>query len=267
MELQSLEASSPLDEAEIAISSGFGDVEAGPPTFEQLERCDWGAHVTVRGQPARFNNAGVVRGERVVVVLADSQNAVLTKSCFMAQAVSELEDAYYFPYDRAELRMGTPQGAPMLPEQAAACLRRGDRVTVDGVAAVYAGMELCDDDLVLMMRLRQATPDVRSGAQGDAAWSVRWRPGLQVRLVSASLPTFEDLRQMPEGTPVTVGSHAVPAKLRGTSLRDGTRMFVLVQAQGWLKLREADSRPSGEAGEWVYRIRYEEAVLRIDESR
>lgn len=235
-----------------------GEHEGCSPTFEELQRCDWGVHVTVRGQPARFNAAGLLGTQRMVIVLGDRTNRTLASECLRLQSVSELEHAYWFIYDRAQLRVGTPPGAPMLPEQAAACLRAGDVIMVNGVAGHYIGMELCDDDLVLMLSVGK-----EGDASGGATWSVKWRPGLQVRLVSARLPTFEELRRLRGGTPVTIGNHGAPGKLFCTTQRERTRRFVLVQAPSWLRLREAECQPSVRDGEWIYRIRYEEAGLRL----
>lgn len=204
------------------------------PSFEQLARCDWGTHVTVLGQPARFNQAGIIDGRQVVVVLTWGTNPLLKACARRCEQVGPTETACYMDYADTGLRIGTAPGTPLLPDQIRCGLRRGDHVLVCGLPATYLaarerdGLWLkLDTDPRHAARLREAGAQlVTEGADG-AEWRIRWRWGLQMRLLSASLPTFTQLRRMPVGTRITLGRDGTRATLQGTNVEDGTRQFVL----------------------------------------
>lgn len=272
-------ALSPLNNAQIQAARPQLPPEAAPafptndeivPTFEELTRCTWGTHVTVRGQPAKFHQAGMIDERRVVVVLA-GHNAILGAESWRCESACGGEQAYYLDYDQAGLHIGTPPSAPLLREQAAASLRTGDLVLVGSCTATFLSLKRLGDDLCLMLR---AAPEQESGLLGIGAnqvvdrkwgnvWRIRWAPDLTVHLVSARLATFNDLNGLATGTPVTLGAEAVPARLQGTQVRDGTKRFVLVEAAPWLSVRQAQSQPAPGRRDWVYRIRFEEAGLRL----
>lgn len=240
------------------------------PTFEQLIRCTWGTHVTVRGQPAKFHQAGLIDERQVVIVLAGC-SAILGAQSRRCEPACGGEQAYYFDYNQAVLRIGTPLAAPLLREQAAASLRKGDLIEVNGCTATFLCLKHGFDELWLTL---QAAPK-QEGALSDIgaervdhrkwgnAWRLKWAAELNVHLVSARLPTFRELNDLPPGAPITFGAEAVPGRLQCTQVRDGTKRFVLVQAAPWLSVRQVHSKPSPGCSDWVYRIRFEEAGLRL----
>jgi hypothetical protein len=240
------------------------------PSFEELTRCTWGTHVTVRGQPAKFHQAGVVNGRQVVIVLA-GHNDILGAASWRCEPACGGEKAYYFDYSQAGLRIGTPLAAPLLREQAAASLRTGDLVLVNACTATFLCLKHRADELWLTLRaeaeqesaLREIGADRGDDRKWGNVWRLKWRTGLNVRLVSARLPTFNELNRLEPGVHVTLGADAVPGRLQRTQVRDGTKRFVLVKAAPWLSVRQAHSRPAEGSCDWVYRIRFEEAGLRL----
>lgn len=233
------------------------------PSFEQLTRCDWGTRVTVRGQPARFSQAGFVDKRPVVVVLAHGPQPELKPHSWYCEHIGADEAAYYFNHDQTGLRIGTPVGTPLMQEQAATCLRRGDLLMVNGMPVTF--MKLKQHELHHWLTLHaqpEQEPALRNaGAQPvkaaphGPAWLLKWHRGLQVRLLSDSLPTFAQLRQMNRGTPVTLGTAGKPATLQGTSVIDGTRQFVL--------LSSAPTSDPAKVARETYRLRFQEAGLRL----
>ena len=219
------------------------------PGFDELTRCNWGTHVTVLGQPARFNQAGMVDGRQVVVVLAYGANPVLHAASWRDEPAGGGEIAYYFDYHRTGLRIGTPRGAPLMPEQADRCLRSGDLVLVNGLPQRFQGLT-CDDDAFWL-------------ALASRPGLLQWTSGVRLRLLSARLPTFADLSRLKPGTPVTIGADAIPGVLHKTIVRDGTRECVVVSAPPRLALRQAASQPQPNGTQWLYRIRFQEAGLRL----
>jgi hypothetical protein len=226
--------------------------------------------VTVRGQPARFNQAGVINGREVVIVLAGN-NPVLAAQSRYSEAAGPGEYAYYFDYAHAQLAIGTPPAAPMLREQALASLRAGDVVLLNGCPATLLELRPRADEVWLTLRAapeqhamlgRLGAEHVRDRRWGDV-WRLVWEAGLQLRLVSARLPSFADVARLRAGTQVTIGTEAIPARLQCTQVRDGTRQFVMVKAAAWLSVHQADSQPVAGSNEWIYRIRFEEAGLRL----
>lgn len=240
------------------------------PGFDELRRCTWGTHVTVCGQPARFNQAGVIHGREIVIVLSGN-NPVLAAHSRYCEAAGPGEFAYYFDYGRAGLAIGTPPGAPLLREQGLAWLRGGDIVLVNGGPATLLEIKPRADETWLSLRaapeqephLTRLGADCVEDRKWGRAWRMAWEAGLQVRLVSARLPTFAEVARLRPGTPVTLGNDALPGKLQCTQVRDGTRQFVMVKAAPWLSVHQADSQPVPGAREWIYRIRFEEAGLRL----
>lgn len=244
------------------------------PTFAELTRCTWGTHVTVRGQPAKFHQAGVVNERQVVIVLA-SHNAILGAESWRCEPACGGETAYYFDYDQAALRVGTPLAAPLLREQAAASLRSGDSLMVNGRPATFLRLKHRADELWLTLQaapgqviaLREIGADQVDDRKWGHAWRVKWSAELDVHLVSARLPTFHELNRLEAGTLVTLGAEAVPGLLQCTQVRDGTKRFVLVKAAPWLSVRQAHSQPAAGCRDWIYRIRFEEAGLRLATER
>lgn len=244
-----------------------GEIE---PTFEELMRCTWGTHVTVCGQPAIFHQAGMINERQVVIVLAGS-NAILGAQSQRCEAACGGEQAYYFDYNQAVLRIGTPLAAPLLRGQAAASLRKGDLIQVNGCTATFLCLKHRSDELWLTLRAEPEQASALSEIGADPvdhrkwgeAWRVKWTAELNVHLVSARLPTFKELNRLAPGAPVTLGPEAVPGRLQCTQVRDGTKRFVLVQAAPWLNVRQAHSQPAPGCSDWVYRIRFEEAGLRL----
>ena len=240
------------------------------PSFSELTRCTWGTHVTVRGQPAKFHQAGLVNERRVVIVLA-GHNAILEAQSLRCEPACGGEQAYYFEYDQAGLRIGTPLAAPLLREQAAASLRHGDSILVNNCPATFLRLKHRADDLWLTL---QAAPEQESALRaisadqvddriwGDA-WRIKWAAELNVHLVSAHLPTFNELSSLNPGVLVTLGAEAVPGRLQCTQVRDGTKRFVVIKAAPWLSLRQAHSQPAPGCRDWLYRIRFEEAGLSL----
>lgn len=240
------------------------------PTFAELTRCTWGTHVTVRGQPAKFHQAGVINDRQVVIVLA-GHNTVLVEESWRCEPACGGETAYYFDYEQAGLRIGTPSTAPLLREQVAASLRVGDSVLVNGCAATFLRLKHRADELWLTIGAEpgQESALIEIGAdriddrnRGEA-WRIKWAAGLDVHLVSAHLPTFDELNRLAPGTRVSLGSEAVPGQLQRTHVRDGTKRFVLVKAAPWLSVHQAHSQPAVGSRDWIYRIRFEEAGLRL----
>lgn len=255
-----------LRDAEYAMSAD-GEIV---PTFAELTRCTWGTHVTVRGQPAKFHQAGLINERQVVVVLA-AHNAILGAQCWRCEPACGGEEAYYFDYDQAGLQIGTPLAAPLLREQAAASLRSGDSVLVNSCPATFLRLKHRADELWLTLR---AAPEQESALLGIGAdrvddrklgnaWRIKWATGLNVHLVSARLPMFNELNSLEPGALVTLGADAVPARLQCTQVRDGTKRFVVVKAAPGLSVRQAHSQPAPGCPDWVYRIRFEEAGLRL----
>jgi hypothetical protein len=240
------------------------------PSFAELTRCTWGTHVTVRGQAAKFHQAGVVNERQVVIVLA-SHNDVLDAASWRCEPACAGEHAYYFDYDQASLLIGTPLAAPLLREQAAASLRRGDSILVNDCTATFLCLRHRADELWLTLRaspgqenaLREMGADQVDHRKWGHAWRIKWAAGLNVHLLSARLPTFDELNRLAPGAFVTLGAEAVPGRLQCTQVRDGTKRFVVVKAAPWLSVRQAHSRPAPGCGDWVYRIRFEEAGLRL----
>ena len=243
------------------------------PTFSELTRCTWGTHVTVRGQPAQFNQAGVIEGREVVVVLA-GHNTVLGAESWYCEAADGGEYAYYFDYEQAGLRVGTPPAAPLLREQATAWLRSGDTVLVNGCAAAFLELKSRSDGLWLALKTLPGSVDglQKIGAEPvddrrlGRVWRLRWDTCLVVRLVSERLPTFMELSRLKPGTPVTVGPGAIQAQLQATWVRDGTKQFVMVTAAARLSLHQADSQPIPDSPAWMYRIRFEAGGLRLTDA-
>ncbi|MBC5768520.1 hypothetical protein [Ramlibacter albus] len=246
-----------------------GDDEALAPSFEELKRCTWGTHVTVMGQPAMFSQAGRVDGRETVIVVA-GPNAVLAGASRHHEPAGGGDFTYCFDYDRAQLQVGTPPAAPLLREQAAG-LRAGDSVLVHGCPAMFLESRIRADELWLTLRdapgqeaaLRELGAESVDDRKWGAVWRLVWRAGLQVRLVSARLPTFGELAKLRPGTQVTIGVEGIPGRLMGTQMRDGTRQYVLVKAAPWLSVHQADSQPVGGSRSWLYRIRFQEAGLRL----
>lgn len=240
------------------------------PTFTELMRCTWGTHVTVCGQPAKFHQAGMVNERQVVIVLS-SHNDILASASWRCEAACGGEQAYYFDYQKAALRIGTPVTAPLLREQASTSLRKGDELLVNGVQATFLCLKRRADELWLTLR---ATPEQQTamseiGAvqidprEWSDAWTVNWSAGLTVQLFSARLPSFAELAKLRPGVPVTLGADATPGWLQCTQVRDSTKRFVIVKAAPWLNMRQAHSHPLAGGREWIYRIRFEEAGLRV----
>lgn len=240
------------------------------PTFAELTRCTWGTHVTVHGQPAIFHQAGVANERQVVIVLA-GQNTVLEAQSWRCEPACGGEHAYYFDYKKAGLRIGTPLAAPLLREQAATSLREGDSIQVNGCTATFVCLKRRSEELWLTMR---AAPEHESAlvAMGSEhidhrkwgkAWRVKWSAELNVHLLSARLPTFDELNRLKPGAPITLGAAAVPGLFQCTQVHDGTKRFVVVQAAPWLSVRQAHNQPVQGCGDWIYRIRFEEAGLRL----
>jgi len=221
-------------------------------SFEQLQRCDWGTQVTVAGQPVLFNQAGKTGGRKIIVVLGYADNPVLKAHCWRRERAGAGENAYYVDYDRADLRIGTPPGMPLLRDQAATCLRPGDTVLADGQPASLLELWQRDDELRLTLRYGRGRPR-----------QLQWTPRLDLRLTSASPPTFEQLRQMPPGTRVTLGRDAAPANLKGTIVQEGTRQFVLVDAAPGLGTRAGFDPGATLPGQNSYTVRFQEAGLRL----
>jgi hypothetical protein len=240
------------------------------PTFGQLKRCTWGAHITACGQPAKFHQAGVIEGREIVVVAADS-NAVLSAECRQHERAFSGEIIYYLDYSRTELCMGTPHAAPLLREQAALSLRRGDMVQVNDRLCTFLGARHEADGFRLFLRPQSQEPEPMHEISAEAiddtewgpSWRLTWQDGLDLRLVSDRLPAFEDVARLSAGAPVTIGAQARPARLRSTQVVDGTKQFVLVDAAPWLNLHQAESRSFAGTCDWLYRIRFEEAGLRL----
>ncbi|HVZ45012.1 MAG TPA: hypothetical protein VHA82_14475 [Ramlibacter sp.] len=247
---------------------------AGLPSFSQLTRCTWGTHVTVRGQPAKFHQAGLIEGCEIVIVLAGG-NDVLAAACRHKESACLGEVAYYFDYARAGLSIGTPSAAPLLREQAATCLRAGDTVALNGSLCTFLESKRQADELWLTLRtvsgqehaLHRLGADCVDDRNWGRVWRVTWRSALQLHLASTRLPTFAELAMLDAGTLVTLGSDAQAASMQGTQLRDGTKQFVLVEAAPWLNLHQADSELVAGSRNWVYRIRFEEAGLRLAEAK
>jgi len=243
--------------------------DAAPPgsSFAQWMRCDWGTHVTVRGHPGRFLQAGMVRGRQTVVVAAGCGHADLRAASQTHQHVGDGESAYYLDYDKAALCIGTPPGAPLMREQAIACLRPGDVVLVNGTPVTLLALKQrnCHLWLALLPDPAQAPQMLRAGALPvvlpahqlpPGAWRLRWGPSTQLRLVSARLPGFDEVQQMRRGTPVTLGSQGRPALLQGSFVEEGTRQFVTVRP-----LDRPPSETSGGLG--LQQLRFQEAGLRV----
>jgi hypothetical protein len=55
----------------------------------------------------------------------------------------------------------------------------------------------------------------------------------------------------------------VPGQHQRIKVRDGTKRFVVVKAAPWLSVRQAHSQPVPGCRDWIYRIRFEEAGLRL----
>jgi hypothetical protein len=240
------------------------------PTFAQLRRCTWGAHITACGQPAKFHQAGVIEGHEIVAVSASS-NAVLSAECRRQEAALSGETIYYVDYARLELCMGTPHAAPLLREQAALSLRSGDVVQVNETTCTFLGSRHETDGFWLLLLPQsegsEAMHDIGAEAvevnEWGCCWRMNWQDGVDVRLVSDCLPNFEDVSRLRAGTTVTVGAQARPARLRSTQVVDGTKQFVLIDAAPWLNLHQAESRSFADTHDWLYRIRFEEAGLRL----
>lgn len=232
-------------------------------------RCDWGTHVTVLGHPGRFNQAGMVRGRQTVVVVAGCGHADLRAASPAHQYVGDGENAYYLDYEQAGLRIGTPAGAPLMRDQAIACLRAGDVVLLNGTPVTLLALKRRNFHLwlALLPDPAQAPQMLRAGALPvvlptpqlpRGAWRLRWGPATQLRLVSARLPGFDEVQKMRRGTPVTLGPQGTPALLQGSFLEEGTRQFVTV--------RPLDRPPSQTSnGLGVQRLRFQEAGLRVVE--
>lgn len=241
--------------------------QARQPDFAQLMRCDWGTHVTVLGHPGRFNQAGMVRGRQTVVVVAGCGHADLRAASPAHQYVGDGENAYYLDYEQAGLRIGTPAGAPLMRDQAIACLRAGDVVLLNGTPVTLLALKRRNFHLwlALLPDPAQAPQMLRAGALPvvlptpqlpRGAWRLRWGPATQLRLVSARLPGFDEVQKMRRGTPVTLGPQGTPALLQGSFLEEGTRQFVTV--------RPLDRPPSQtSSGLGVQRLRFQEAGLRV----
>jgi hypothetical protein len=244
------------------------------PTFAELRRCTWGTHVTVHGQPAKFHQAGLIDDRQVVIVLA-GDNPVLAAESVYREPACDGESAYYFDYGQAHLSIGTPPAAPLLREQAAASLRAGDVVLLAGCPATFLELKSRAGELWLTLRaapeqhdaLRRIGAEQVDDAKWGQAWHVDWNAGLKLRLVSARLPTFTELSSLRPGACVTVGADGVPAWLQCTQVRDGTRRFVVVKAAPWLNLHQTQSQPAPGSRHWIYRIRFEEAGLRLADER
>jgi hypothetical protein len=244
-----------------------GEIE---PTFEELMRCTWGTHVTVCGQPAKFHQAGLINERQVVIVLAGS-NVILGAQSRRCEPACGGEQAYYFDYKQAVLRIGTPPSAPLLCEQAATSLRKGDLIQVNGCTATFLCLKHRSDELWLTLQAEpgqgSALGEIGAEPVDHRKWGearrVKWAAELSVHLVSAHLPTFKELNRLEPGAPVTLGPEAVPGRLQSTQVRDGTKRFVLVQAAPWLSVRQAHSQPAPGCSDWIYRIRFEEAGLRL----
>jgi hypothetical protein len=240
------------------------------PTFAQLRRCTWGTHITAFGQPAKFHQAGLIVGKEIVVVSAYS-NDVLAAQCRHHESALSGEVVYYLDYSRTDLCIGTPHAAPLLREQAALSLRSGDVVHVNEIPCTFLASRHDANGFWLLIRPqtggRQAMHDTGAEPVDRADWGrcfrLNWQDGLDVRLVSDRLPTFEEVARLRAGTRLTVGAQARPALLRSTQVVDGTKQFVLVDAAPWLNLHQAESRSFAGSFEWLYRIRFEEAGVRL----
>ena len=224
----------------------------------------------MHGQPAKFHQAGVVNDRQILIVLA-SHNTVLEDRCWRCEPACGGEQAYYFDHQQAGLRIGTPLGAPLLREQAATSLRKGDLIQVNGCSATFLCLRHRSEELWLTI---QATPEQESalieigGEQvvhrnWGNAWRVKWSAELKVHLLSARLPTFDELNKLEPGAPITLGAEAVPGRFQCAQVRDGTKRFVVVMAAPWLSVRQAHSQPADGCRDWLYRIRFEEAGLRL----
>lgn len=240
------------------------------PTFTELTRCTWGTHVTVHGQPAKFHQAGVVKDRQVVIVLA-AHNNILEAQSWRCEPACGGEHAYYFDYEQSELRIGTPLSAPLLREQAATSLREGDSIQVNGCTATFICLKRRSEQQWLTMR---AAPEHESAliAMGGEhvdqrkwgnALRLKWSAELKVHLLSAHLPAFDELATLDPGTPITLGAGGVPGKFQSIQVQDGTKRFVVVRAAPWLSVRQAHSQPAQGCRDWIYRIRFEEAGLRL----
>jgi hypothetical protein len=158
-----------------------------------------------------------------------------------------------------------------LREQAATSLRKGDSVLVNDCTATFLCLKHRADELWLTLwaspdqegALREMGADQVDHRKWGHAWRIKWAAELNVHLLSALLPTFDELKRLAPGALVTLGAEAVPGRLQCTQVRDGTKRFVVIKAAPWLSLRQAHSRPAPGCGEWIYRIRFEEAGLRL----
>lgn len=225
-------------------------------------RCDWGTHVTALGQPARFIQAGDSGGRRVVVVSAPDGDPVLAARCLRREPGDEGESAYYLRYEDAALRLGLPPGSPLTRDQATSCLRPGDRVLVGSAPAMFMALKWRGPDLWLLLRapaaalpaLRRAGAQLTAGGPASGiTWGLPWHADrVPLRLLSAQLPSFARLRELDTGTPVTLGTRAVPARLCGTFVEDGTREFVVTRP-----MAPGNTAPGRRV------VRFQEAGLRL----
>lgn len=245
---------------------------ASVPSFEDLLRCDWGTHVTACGQPARFNQAGSVGGRNIVVILASIANAELRSRALYCEPAGAGEGAFYLDYEAAEVRVGTSSRAALMGEQATSCLRRGDIILVKGVSAVFLAAGFRGDAQYIFIRTSPAQEPALSKLGAEAvddrvagrSWRLELEEPLQLRLVSARIPTFDEIRCLTAGTGVTLGPAGEPARLLGCRLVDGTRQFVVVGARAGLALHQVECHPIPD-GDWSYRIRFQQAGLRLVE--
>lgn len=241
------------------------------PTFESLRRCTWGTHVTVHGQPAKFHQAGVIDGRNIVIVLA-MFNPVLAAACRRSEAACSGEVVYYFDYACAGIHVGTPAHAPLLRDQAP-WLRSGDIVQLNDCLCTFLESKGKADQLWLTLHSAPSSDNAIAKlgavhaecARWGKVWRQIWGPDLRLLLVSARLPTFEELRSLQPRKPVTIGANAVQANLRGTMVQGGTRQYVLVEAPPWLSLNQTESQQLPDSGNWLYRIRFQESALRLAE--
>lgn len=237
------------------------------PGFAQWMRCDWGTHVTVLGHPGRFHQAGVVRGRPTVVVVAGSGHADLRAASRAHSCMGDGETVYHLDHGSADLRIGTPAGAPLMRDQAIACLRPGDVVLLNGTPVTLLALKQreCHLWLALLPEPAQAPQMLRAGALPivlpmpplpPGAWRLRWGPTTQLRLLSDRLPGFDEVQQMRRGTPVTLGAQGTPALLQGSFVEECTRQFVTVRP-----LDRPPHETTGGLG--LKRLRFQEAGLRV----
>src|SRR4051812_16238625 len=192
------------------------------PSFGQLLRCDWGTYVSVRGQLARFHQAGSFGGKNMVVVLAE-ENASLSSHCIRREPADGGEFVHYFEFEDACLRIGAPAGAPLLRAQALSCLRRGDTVTIDGTPVTFVRAQIYRGEMVLLIAagapaqpmLQRLKAISRGDSEFGLSWHIVWHAGLCVRLASDRLITFEDVQRLRPGTRVTLGADGLAARLQG----------------------------------------------------